>query len=56
MPSFRNGVDANRSAVETLPALRALGAWMHVGDERFNGNEIRRLYDDSDYPLNRSVN
>ena len=24
---------------------------MQVGDERFNKNEINRLYDDDDYPL-----
>jgi Arc/MetJ-type ribon-helix-helix transcriptional regulator len=53
---FATAADAIRYAVETLPALRTLGAWMQVGDERFNSDEIRRLYDDSDYPRNRSVN
>jgi hypothetical protein len=39
-----------RYAVEDLPALRSLGAWMHVGDERFNSDEIYRLYEGSEYP------
>jgi hypothetical protein len=43
-----------RFAVETLPPLRTLGAWLQVGDERFNSDEIRRLYDNSGCPLSRS--
>ncbi len=35
--------------------MRALGVWMQVGDERFNGDEIRDLYEACDYPLPRSV-
>jgi hypothetical protein len=27
---------------------------MQVGDERFNSDEIRRLYDNSGYPLSKS--
>ena len=48
---FAAAAEAIRYAVEDLPALRSLGAWMQVGDERFNSDEIQRLYDDSDYPL-----
>jgi hypothetical protein len=33
--------------------LRTLGAGMQAGDERFNGDEIHRLYDSGDYPLPR---
>ena len=29
----------------------AFGAWLEVGDERFNSIEIQRLYEASDYPL-----
>ena len=39
--------------VEKFPAMRTLGAWMQVGDERFNGDEIHRLYESGDYPLPR---
>jgi hypothetical protein len=30
-----------------------LGAWMQVGDERFDSEEIHRLYESDDYPLRR---
>ena len=50
---FATAAEAIRFAVEDLPAVRTLGAWMQVGDERFNGDEIHLLYDSSDYPLPR---
>jgi len=28
-------------------------AWMQVGDERFDSDDIRRLYESSDYPRRR---
>ena len=40
--------------VDELPALRSLGASMRVGDERFNSDEIRSLYDRGNYPLRKS--
>jgi hypothetical protein len=40
--------------VEELPAIHTLGTYMQVGDERFNGDEINRLYESSDYPLRRA--
>ena len=48
---FATAAEAIRYAVEALPDLRKLGVRMQIGDERFNCDEIRRLYDDSDYPL-----
>jgi hypothetical protein len=50
---FATAAEAIRFAVEEFPAVRALGAWMQVGDERFDGDGIQRLYDSSDYPLQR---
>ena len=47
---FTTATKAIRFAVEELPALHTLGAWMHVGKERFNGDDIRRLYEDTSYP------
>ena len=41
---FATAAKAIRYAVENLPALRSLGAWLQVGDERFNSDEIERLY------------
>jgi len=32
---------------------RTFGAWMQVGDERFESEEIHRLYESDDYPLRR---
>jgi Arc/MetJ-type ribon-helix-helix transcriptional regulator len=51
---FRTAAEAIRYAVEELPALRSLGAWIQVGDERFNSDEIQRLYEGSEYPLRKS--
>jgi len=51
---FATAAEAIRYAVEDLPALRSLGAWLQVGDERFNSDEIERLYESSDYPLRKS--
>ena len=41
---FATAAEAIRFAVEEMPAVRTLGAWMQVGDERFNSGEISRLY------------
>lgn len=30
-----------------------LGAWLHVGDERFDSEKIHRLYESEAYPLQR---
>ena len=32
----------------------AFGAWLQVGDDRFNSVEIQRLYEDGEYPLRKS--
>lgn len=50
---FATAAEAIRFAVEDFPAVRSLGAWMQVGDERFDSDEIRRLYDRADFPLQR---
>ena len=48
---FATAAEAIHYAVDELRTRRSLSAWMQVGDERFNKNEINRLYDDDDYPL-----
>jgi hypothetical protein len=50
---FATAAEAIRFAVEDFPTIRALGAWMQVGDERFNGEDIHRLYQSRDFPLRR---
>jgi len=45
--------EAIRFAVEELPGVRTLGAWMQVGEERFNSEDIQRLYESTGYPRRR---
>ena len=51
---FATAAEAIRYAVEDLRTPRAFGAWLQVGDERFNSVEIQRLYEDGEYPLRKS--
>jgi hypothetical protein len=50
---FATAAEAIRYAVEDLRTPRAFGACLEVGDERFDSNEIQRLYEASDYPLRK---
>lgn len=50
---FATAAEAIRFAVEDFPAVRTLGAWMQVGDERFDSDDIHRLYEGNEYPLRR---
>jgi hypothetical protein len=52
---FATAAEAIRYAVEDLRAPKAFGAWLEVGDERFNSTEIQRLYEAADYPLRKPV-
>jgi hypothetical protein len=45
--------EAIRYAVEKLPALSNLGAWLKVDDKRFNSEEIQRLYDAAGFPVRK---
>jgi hypothetical protein len=51
---FATAAEAIRFAVEEFPA-KTLGAWMQVGDERYDSDEICRLFESADYPLQRYV-
>jgi hypothetical protein len=51
---FATAAEAIRYAVEDLRTPRAFGAWLQVGDERFNSVEIQRLYEADDYPLRKA--
>jgi hypothetical protein len=46
---FAAAGEAIRYAVEVLPA----SSFLEVNEERFNSNEIRRLYESVEYPLPR---
>ena len=52
---FATAAEAIRFAVEDFPAIRTLSASMQVGDERFDSDEIYRLYESDDYPLPRRM-
>ena len=43
---FATAAEAIRCAVEELRTCRSLRAWMQVGEDRFNQEEINRLYDE----------
>jgi|SRR5271169_2820550 hypothetical protein len=51
---FATAAEAIRFVVQDFPALRTLGAWMQVGNERFDGEGIHRLYESDDYPRRRT--
>src|SRR5262249_58241376 len=51
---FATAAEAIRFAVEGFPAVHTLGAYMQVGDDRFDSDDIHRLYESSDYPLRRA--
>jgi hypothetical protein len=50
---FATAAEAIRFAVEELPSVRTLGPWMQVGDERFDSEDILRLYESTSYPRRR---
>lgn len=50
---FATAAEAIRFAVEDFPAMRTLGAWMQIGDDRFDSEDIHRLYESDQYPLRR---
>ena len=52
---FATAAEAIRFAVEEFPAVRALSARMQVGDKRYDGDGIQRLYDSDKYPLQRRL-
>ena len=51
---FDHAADAIRYAIEDLPAEHLAGAYLEVNEERFDGQEIRRLYEAEGYPLARA--
>ncbi len=50
---FASAAEAIRFAVEEFPAVHTLGVWLQVGDERFDSDDIQRLYENYEYPLRR---
>jgi hypothetical protein len=50
---FARAADAIRFAIEELPAELLRDTFLKVDDVRFDGDAIRRLYDNAEYPLVR---
>jgi hypothetical protein len=50
---FAQAAHAIRFAIEDLPSEHLIGAFLEVGEERYNSDGIRQLYDSADYPLAR---
>lgn len=50
---FDNAAEAIRFAIEELPAPLLNGTFLDVEDRRFEGDDIRALYERDDYPLRR---
>jgi hypothetical protein len=51
---FARAADAIRYAIEEMPEEFLVGAFLEINEERFDGPEIRRLYERPDYPLERT--
>jgi hypothetical protein len=52
---FDRAAEALQFAIEELPPESLVGAYLEVGEERFDAREMRTLYDAADYPLKRNA-
>lgn len=52
---FARAADAIRFAIEEMAPQLLQGARLEVDEERFDSQGIRRLYESSDYPLDRAA-
>ena len=51
---FDRAAEALRFAVEQLPAEAMVGAYLEIGEERYDAREMRALYDADTFPLPRN--
>jgi TPP-dependent trihydroxycyclohexane-1,2-dione (THcHDO) dehydratase len=52
---FERAADAIRFAIEDLPSQLLAGTYLDVNESRYEGADIRRLYESQDYPLTRTA-
>ena len=52
---FDTAAEAIRFAVEELPAPMLVGVYLQVEDERFDGDQIRDVYDSAACPFARAA-
>ncbi len=52
---FPRAAEAIQFAIESLSPELLNGTLLEVNEERFSANDIRRLYDDRGYPLQRRL-
>lgn len=50
---FASAAAALQFAIEVLSPSLLAGAWLEVGEERFDASDMRSLYESADYPLKR---
>jgi hypothetical protein len=50
---FDTGAEAVRFAIENISRSALLGAYLESDEKRFDGHEIRSLYESEAYPLQR---
>jgi len=50
---FAKAAQAIRFAIEELPSECLVGAFLEVDEQRYGGEDIRRLYENAEYPLTR---
>jgi hypothetical protein len=51
---FKSAAEAIRFAIEELSSDKLIGAVLEVREQRYDGGEIRGLYESESYPLARS--
>lgn len=52
---FSRAADAIAFAIEKLPPGLLQGTFLEVNEERFDASQIRSLYNDAGFPLQRSA-
>ena len=52
---FAQAAQAIRFAIEDVPPELLVGAYLEVNEQRYNSDQIRRLYEGADYPLPRAA-